>query len=143
MPLWPHADEPVMTARRAPLAALCQRGCAQSLSDFMADLDCLAVPDDGGVDDVKDDFDGGLAVESWLRSEGCDSVQFFGKGLTWYRNYNFDADTGELIGFAKLDDVGGPLPGAGADTCRSATWIAGEIRQQCGDEQLSVCQRRR
>ena len=112
----------------------------------MADLECLSVPDDGGIGDVEDDFDGGIYTglfRYWLRSEGCGSVQFSTVRPSWPRNYNFDADTGELIGVAQLDDVGVPLPGAGNDACLSATWIAGEIRQQCADEQVSVCQRRR
>lgn len=146
MPLWPHADEPVMDARRAPLAALCTAiRCERSLAEFMAPLECMVVTDDldGGVGPA--DFDGGVdaGVQAfWHRSEGCGTVQFISFS-NHYRNYNFDADSGELIGYAMLDDAGTTPLSNEPGSCSSAGWVAGEFRTQCTDEKLSVCLRRR
>ena len=95
---------------------------------------CQAVPEDGGIEDLGEDLDAGGTVSWWIRSEGCGSVQFTNFG--WPRNYNFDSGSGELIGFARLDDISDTLPGT---PCISGSWVAGEIRQSCDDEVVTIC----
>jgi hypothetical protein len=143
MPLW--ENEVFSSGRRVSFAALCPRGCPESFSAFMADLECMPAPD-GVIGVAPDDFDGGMDTVLWFRSEGCGRIQFStirGRPRTVSRN--FDAQSGELIGYAYIDDVIGAPPGADRydRDCASGAWIAGEFRTQCADEQFSICEERR
>jgi hypothetical protein len=138
MPLWDPAEVAAVFTRRASLAELCPQGCGGSLVEFMATLECRPVSDDdGGVDG----FDGGSGgPPDWFRSEGCGSVQFTPPLPAFApRIYNFDADSGELIGYAQLDDAAESLPGRAAASCSSFAWLAGEVRHRCDGERLSAC----
>ncbi len=132
MPLWDSAEIAAVFTRRASLAELCPQGCGGSLAEFMADLECHPV----------DDIDGGSSAPDWIRSEGCGSVQFSTPLPSFIsRVHNFDADSGELVGYAQLEDAA-DSPGR-IRGCSSFGWLGGEIRAQCADERVSDCERRR
>lgn len=121
-------------ARRLSLEQFCGGICPSSLQDFEKDLvDCEAVGSEGAAAHIDDDA--GFYEDQWLRSEGCGSVQF--KTLQgWEYYYNFDLASGALLGGAHYaSDVGS------GDGCVVGR-IAGEVRLECDDEELSVCSRK-
>jgi hypothetical protein len=129
MPLW-YGGEVHFSARRMPLDVLCTGACNRPLDEFEAGLRC-----DSPAEDAGDEGEGDAGDFPWLRSEGCGTVQFTTGPHPLL--YNFDADTGKLIGHAQLDDA--PSTTRGSGECESAGWIAGTVRARCDDEKRSVC----
>lgn len=133
-PLW--SPEGVHTATRVPLDLYCEHAyCPRTLAEYLENYTCKEV-DEAGVDDPAAE-DGGLIYRStMLRSDGCGSVQFTTLGYAWPREFNFDSASGELIGAARMDDVGTELPGT---PCLDAAYVAGTFRASCPSELLMVC----
>lgn len=121
---------------RVPLSVLCGDRCL-TLAERNDQLECFAIDEDAGLDSFDDDagINSGL-FRWWTRSTGCGSVQIATIHPSWPRIYNYDPDTGELIGAAQLDDVGTEL---GNYPCVDAAYIAGEVRASCEGEQIEVC----
>ena len=141
-PLWDEGNDTPFGARRAPFELVAPSLGDGTLDAFLDDLDCHPVDGDAGVDALDVDFDGGIHTglfRFWLRSDGCGSVQFGALTPSWPRYYNFDERTGALIGYAQLDDVAERIPGT---DCEAAAWVIGDIRHQCADEALMLCESR-
>jgi hypothetical protein len=137
---WPEGIADGM-ARRAPLNLLCYDECdpSETLGRFEARLRCGDM-DDGGVVDA-DDRDSGVPSGLWRRSEGCGSVQFSTLSPAEPRFYNFDRDTGELIGFAGLERFS-IIGRGGGFGCAAPAWVAGEVRTDCPTETVTTCEPR-
>ena len=141
---WPEGTQGDMPRRAGLdtlLEVLCDNECVpgQTLAEFAARLRCVETADDGGVEGLQDEFDGGLPAALWKRSEGCGSVQFSTVAPSSPRFFNFDADTGELIGYARFDDMETAILGRGSFGCASKGWIGGLVRGHCANETVSFC----
>jgi hypothetical protein len=123
-------------ATRVPLAALCgSKGCP-GLQDYAEDFECTELADDASIEDFDFSADAGpCCFNWWIRSEGCGQVQYRSH-MTWPRIYNFDAQTGQLIGHARLDDIGYEFGG-----CTDAAFLGGELLHDCPTVAESVCDR--
>lgn len=135
---WPEGIAEGM-ARRAPLNLLCYGECdpRETLAQFEARLRCGDM-DDGGVEPDPDDRDGGAPLGPWRRSEGCGSVQFSAVPPAEARYYNFDRETGELIGFAGLERFS--IIGRAGFGCAAPAWVAGTVRSDCPGEIVTFCE---
>jgi hypothetical protein len=136
-PLWGMDSESVTSATRVPLDLYCQGiQCPQNLNDFLKIFTCAEL-DDAGIASLDPRNDGGVELtDAWLRSDGCGSVQFSTLPFSWPRHFNFDAQSGVLIGAARLDDIGTSVPGT---PCNAAGYVAGTFRASCASEVLMVC----
>jgi len=120
-------------AARVPLEELCSNStCPASLELLELDLDCeelnaASLDDDAGVENVD---------EGWVRSEGCNSVQLSFSGHGGPRIYNFDRESGDLIGAARRYDESHLV--AGTD-CNETAYVAGNVREACASESLAIC----
>jgi hypothetical protein len=111
--------------------------CPQSLAEFTADLSCDYSSEDGGLDEN----DAGESIYR-MRSEGCGSVQFLVRYEHLLNYYNFDRQTGALIGWSSYDnDVGWRPPGCDCDYLEGTT-VAGVLRASCADEVVTYCRSR-
>jgi hypothetical protein len=121
---------------------MCHDECkpGETLLEFAARLRCVETDYDGGVEALQDEFDGGLPANLWKRSEGCGSVQFSTVAPSSPRFFNFDADTGELIGYARFDDRATAIVGRASFGCSSRGWIGGLVRGHCATETVSLCE---
>jgi hypothetical protein len=99
---------------RVPLSALADAFDVSDLPTMDSRLVCNL---DAGVP-----FDPVTGPPGYSRTEGCGLVTFSTSGTPWRRTTIFDAESGELVGAYKLDDVYSVLPGT---SCSGAAFIAG------------------
>jgi hypothetical protein len=122
-------------ALRVPLSVFCtEKYCPESLTAFSDEVTCYDTSDlDAGADAGGTVEDGGT-LGWWRRTEGCGRVTFENIN-TWHRYFNFDLQTGKLIGASSLDDQDGLLN----DDCSSFGLHAGEINEPCNGETHQLC----
>lgn len=132
--LWPAPRSfPTFGAVRLPLSQFC-RGACPTLSTFENRFHCEGSSQDGGVDDLDAGGDGTSYV---TRTQGCGFVSYDNAGYTWPRHYNFNLQSGALIGAASVDDV---LTGYdGSEQCGADGFVAGDVALPCSDAVVQRC----
>ena len=139
-PLWdgPPDDDYGWGALRTSLADYCASyDCPGSLAVFSEPGVCSDKPGEETATDDAGAPDAGFDPSRlhWTASTGCGSVQLHGTGIHDDRVYNFDLQTGRLIGAANL----GPEDVLPADHCDVDAHVGGVIRQTCANEVVMQC----
>jgi hypothetical protein len=119
------AFEVGFTATRVPLDVRCPNDCRAS--EILSDLTCVAF-------DAGDDA--GTHLGRFIRTTGCGRTAYSTPGWLWARHFNLDSESGELLGFASMDDIDILLEGT---SCRDAAYVAGEIFGPCADVTVELC----
>lgn len=134
-PTWLGGGWSGVPATRIAFSPLCRNSGCVDLASFEADLTCTE-SEDGGIVYLLGDLDAGLGFPSfgtYVRIAGCGYVQFGNLRPNWPRYYNFEADSGELVGRAQADDVTSP-------PCDDAAYVSGVVEPECTDVTISLCE---
>jgi hypothetical protein len=125
-----------LNAVRVPLDVFCGGDGCKSLAEFAENEDCTELGD-AAVDDLElaEDAGSGCCFNWWIRTEGCGNVQYRSYG-TYPRVFNFDAATGEVIGYGRQDDIEYDFGG-----CTHWGFVAGELLHDCPTATESICSR--
>lgn len=124
-----------------PFDVFCQVKSCDGAEDWRESLRCEPLVADAGGGDAADagGADAGDAIPVARRRTGCGRISYVEEAGRFQADY--DADSGELVGYAEWSDSGGVGIEGEWEPCFAHALQTGEV-EPCPDATVEICYRR-